>query len=414
MTVSSLSRLGTANAYDTVIANLENRQSNLSKLQDVLSTGKKITTPADDPTGAAQAERALNRLARIATDQRALDAQTASITTAESTLGDVTSALQQVRDLVASAGNGSFSDAERKTVAQQISTLGKQILDMANTKDSNGQPLFAALGSALQPFVGPSTSPDYAFNGLPGTATGGTYAIPGTLDGDSAFMLQPARDGVYNVKISNGSSTPTITSTPVTVTNSTQVNGSSYSLTVTGFDATAGTVTYDLTETPTSGSPIVTPGISAPWTQSGGFAVTGMQGLAMTVNGTPNVGDTLSVDPNSSVFATVDKAAADIGNAPNSTVASQAVTQALNNIDISLARISAVRGQAGNLLNRSSTISSNNDSRNTQQQSALSKAQDADMVKSISDFQSQQTGYQAALQSYAQIQKLSLFTYING
>jgi flagellar hook-associated protein 3 FlgL len=34
------------------------------------------------------------------------------------------------------------------------------------------------------------------------------------------------------------------------------------------------------------------------------------------------------------------------------------------------------------------------------------------MVQGISDFQNQQTGLQAALQSYAQVQRLSLFQYI--
>jgi flagellar hook-associated protein 3 FlgL len=35
-----------------------------------------------------------------------------------------------------------------------------------------------------------------------------------------------------------------------------------------------------------------------------------------------------------------------------------------------------------------------------------------DMVKGISDFNNLQTGYQAALQTYAQVQKLSLFNFI--
>ena len=35
------------------------------------------------------------------------------------------------------------------------------------------------------------------------------------------------------------------------------------------------------------------------------------------------------------------------------------------------------------------------------------------MVKGISDFTRIQTGYQAALQSYAQVQKLSLFNFIS-
>jgi flagellar hook-associated protein 3 FlgL len=34
------------------------------------------------------------------------------------------------------------------------------------------------------------------------------------------------------------------------------------------------------------------------------------------------------------------------------------------------------------------------------------------VIKGYSDFQNQTTGYQAALQTYAQVQKLSLFNYI--
>ena len=34
------------------------------------------------------------------------------------------------------------------------------------------------------------------------------------------------------------------------------------------------------------------------------------------------------------------------------------------------------------------------------------------MVQAISEFKNQQTGYQAALQSYASVQRLSLFDYL--
>ena len=71
--------------------------------------------------------------------------------------------------------------------------------------------------------------------------------------------------------------------------------------------------------------------------------------------------------------------------------AAQAMSQALFNFDIGIKRISAVRGRAGDLLNR---------------------AEDLDLIKGVADFQNQQTGYSAALQSSAQVQKLSLFNYI--
>ena len=73
---------------------------------------------------------------------------------------------------------------------------------LANRKDTNGLPLFSALGSALAPFVGPQTLPqDYTFAGQPGQVAGNEVAIPYALDGDRAFMHLPARDGVFNATL---------------------------------------------------------------------------------------------------------------------------------------------------------------------------------------------------------------------
>jgi flagellar hook-associated protein 3 FlgL len=84
----------------------------------------------------------------------------------------------------------------------------------------------------------------------------------------------------------------------------------------------------------------------------------------------------------------------------------------LNNIDIGMQRVSIVRGQAGDLMGRAERITANQEKRNVQLVSDRSAAEDLDMVKGISEFNNLQTGYQAALQSYAQVQKLSLFNFI--
>ena len=57
-------------------------------------------------------------------------------------------------------------------------------------------------------------------------------------------------------------------------------------------------------------------------------------------------------------------------------------------------------------------ISANPEKRSIQGEGDRSRAEDLDMIKGVSGFQNQNTGYQAALQSYAQVQKLSLFNYI--
>lgn len=421
MANTSFSRLGTANTYDNVLKNLQSRQTALANLQENLTSGKRVVVASDDPTGAAQAERSLTRIARIATDQRALESQRNSINAAESALGDVTDALQGFRELVVSAGNAAFTASERRSVAIQLSGLRDQVFALANRTDSNGLPLFSSLGSALAPFVGPQTPPqDYTFNGLPGQAASTEVTIPFALDGDSAFMHQSARDGVYNVTVTSATGlipeSRMLQTNNVTVTDPTLVNGSGYSIGITAVDTTTvpgtTTVTYDVTETPNVGGPFVGLTASYPSTQTGSIPITVMPGLAMTITGTPDVGDTVTVDTSPSLFSVLDDAISNIGGAGNGNAAAQAVSQALYNLDIGMERVAAVRGRAGDLLNRAERITDNQAKRSIQLEADRSRAEDLDIVKGISDFQNQQTSYQAALQSYAQVQKLSLFNYI--
>lgn len=419
MSTLSNARLGSANTYDTAVRNITTRQSALSALQENLTSGKRVVRASDDPTSAAIAERALTRISRIATDQRALASQVDAIAQAESVLGDVTDALQRFRELAVSAGSGIHSSAEHKTTALEMQGLRDQIYALANREDSNGQPLFSALGSALQPFVGPqATAPDYTFNGLPGQSASSAVSIPFALDGDSAFMHQPARDGSYNITNSNANSQ--LQANGITLTNAAAVTGSSYQLSniLVSAGATAGTskVTYDLTETTAAG--VLLPAVPttgadypSPTTGTGTIPIT-LPGLSLTLTGALTAGDRLTVQPNASLFSVMDNAIKGIGEATNNNTATQAVSQALHNIDIGMQRVSAVRAQAGELLSRADRISGNQDKRSLQMEADRSRAEDLDMVKGIANFQIQQTGYEVAMQTYAQIQKLSLFDFI--
>lgn len=434
MTTASFSRLGSANTYDTARNNLMTRQTNLTNAQEHLTSGKRVNTASDDPTAAAQAERALTRIARIQTDQRALDAQKSAITQAESTLGDVNDVLRNFRELVVSAGNVTNTAAERSIIAGQLQGLRDQVFSLSNRKDTNGQPLFGALASALTPFVGPQgAAPDYTFQGLPGQTASTAVAIPFTVDGDSAFMHQPSRDGVFNASVSAIPAGRTLTTNNVVVTNTATVAATAaaataatgvpyptYSISFTAVDSTTTpgttTATYTITETP-SVTPLGTPAPFAPvnisYASGTAAPITGVPGLSFSVSGTPAVGDTITLNERPSIFSVLDDAIKNISSASNNNDAIQAVGQALGNIDIGMSRISAVRAQTGDLLNRADRISDDQGKRSIQLESDRSRAEDLDMVQGFSDFQNQQVGYQAALQSYAQVQKLSLFNYIS-
>ncbi|HQQ69637.1 MAG TPA: flagellar hook-associated protein 3, partial [Alicycliphilus sp.] len=146
---SSFFRVSTANMYDSSVRNLSARQKTLVDLQENLTSGKRVVRPSDDPVAAAQAERALTRISRIQTEQRALEVQRNSVALAESALGDAVGLVQEMRQLVVGAGGGALKNEDRKTYANQIQSLQEQLRDVINRKDTNGMPLLGALGSAL-------------------------------------------------------------------------------------------------------------------------------------------------------------------------------------------------------------------------------------------------------------------------
>ena len=414
---SSFFRVSTANMYDSSVRNLSTRQKTLVDLQENLTSGKRVVRPSDDPVAAAQAERALTRISRIQTEQRALEVQRNSIAQAETTLGDAIGLVQEMRQLIVGAGGGALKNEDRKTYANQIQSLQEQLRDVINRKDTNGIPLLGALGSALQPFTGPLTgSPDYLFAGLPGQASSDSTSIATTVDGHAALMFDPVRDGIYGASVTQAPGSSLVTSA-VTTSNRDVLAGAGYELQIGGVTTSGGNtqVQYSLTKNGVAvpGGPFTASAVTGqpiPITITDG----GVSVMNFSLQGTPVVGDKVGLQPSPSLMSSIDSAIKGITNATSSTQAAQTVSQALAHMDAGIERLSNIRGYAGELLNRADRITGDQESRSIQLEADRSRAEDLDMLKGISDFQNANVGLEAALKSYAQVQRLSLFNYVNG
>lgn len=420
---SSFYRVSTASMYDSTMRNLSARQKNLADLQSNLSSGKRVQRPSDDPVAAAQAERALTRIDRIQTEQRALQSQRNAIAQAESTLGDAIGLVQEMRDAMVAAGNGSLNATDRKTYADQIQSLREQLTSVVNRQDTNGVPLLGALGSALQAFTEPQVGdPDYQFVGLPGQPSSNGNAIATTLDGHATLMFDPVRDGIYGASVTRGSAASTLVASTPQTSNLKTLDGAQYGLHVDSVtvNAVSGTTSigYTLTKTDKSGNVTSTTASTAPVTTGQPIPITITAGsdtvMSFNLQGTPAMGDTVGLKASASLMSSLDSAARGIASASDSTAAAQAVSQGLAHIDAGMARLSNMRGYAGELLNRADRITGDQEKREVQLEADRSRAEDVDMLKGLSDFQNASTSYDAALKSYAQVQRLSLFNYING
>ena len=436
-------RLGTANAFDRTLLNITNRQAGLAELQEKLSAGKKVLRASDDPTGAAQSERAQTRITRVEIEQRALSLQKNSMSLAESTLGDAQSLMQQIRQLVVQAGDATLTPADRSSLAQEMRSLRDQLFNYANKQDSNGVPLFGGLASATAPFIDLTTG--VQFNGISGQKSGGPVSIPSAMDGQTVFMNVPSGNGVFELDLGLGSlaTAPTGLSAartaliPPRATNTTNtgdawtdvgkvvdpaaLTGQNYVLAynVTPHPinpALPPTITYDVYRY----DPVADPtGAAAVPVLSNQPYVDGqdivVDGLSFTSRGVPANGDTVSLTQSTrtDVFAVVDAAIAAIDGKANSNVFTHDNSLSLAQLDSAMDRLQAARGTAGELLKRADIIDGNQEDKTIQLEADRSRAEDMDMVKGISEFETQQLGYSAALQTYAQIQRLSLFNYIS-
>ena len=420
----SFTRLSSATGYDNALRNLTTRYATMSALQENMTSGKKILRSSDDPTGAGQAERANTRIDRIKTEQRALDTQVSAITQAESTLGNANNLLTEFRTLVVQAGNGANSPRERDTIAKQLVGIRDELLTLANKKDSNGMPLFNGLGSTSAPFEtsadGVTPDPDYHFNGLPGQTAASTVAIPFTLDGRAAWMDVPQGNGVFSVSLGTANTGKAFTDIGlVTDASLMGTQGTNFTVKFTAPVAPAtGATTYTVTNN-SAGTP------SAAQTYTAGQSIT-MGGISMVVRGVPGNGDTLNVNPNAtntrpSIFDVLDRSIRSMYAVGSTTVGADSFDANFNQeqaislaqIDTSLEKISASRGKAGDLLTRADRITDTQAGNTVQAKTDKSNAEDLDMIAAAADQSNQQTAYQAALKSYASIQKLSLFNFIS-
>lgn len=306
-------RITTAYAFESSIGNLQRRQQALSETQEQLTSGKRVRKPSDDPAAAAQAERALAAQKRAESQMRALDASRNAMQMAEGALGDAGELMQQARELLVGAGNGSYTDSDRRTLAQAIRGLRDDLLAVANRGDGAGRYLFGGQGADGPPLLDNPGGVSWAAAAGQAQASAGESS-PLSLDGRAAWLeaADPANPG-----------------------------------------------------------------------------------------GTLSLFDTL--DRVVGELLTPGRTGAQIG---------QTVADGLRDLDAATDNLASWRARAGEALNRIDGIAERLAQGKLDAQRQRSEAEDLDLLQAISDFQNRQTGYDAALKTYATVQQMSLLQYL--
>lgn len=146
-------RLSTSYLYQHQIDSLSKAMSGYNDVSSRLSAGQTLLTPSDDPFNAAQTinyQTALDSMNQFDTARKyAQDA----LGQEDNTLNSIGNLLtENLSQKIVAGGNGSYSDEDRKSLATELQGIRDNLLDLANTKNSDDRYIFAGYKTQTTPF----------------------------------------------------------------------------------------------------------------------------------------------------------------------------------------------------------------------------------------------------------------------
>ncbi|HQO27907.1 MAG TPA: flagellar hook-associated protein FlgL [Accumulibacter sp.] len=450
-------RISSSQIYDIGLRNMGRNQSQLARLQDQLSTGRRMLTPADDPIAAAQA-LTLTQSKEVATQYVAnqLDARD-KLRLADTQLGSLTNVLQGVRSRLVQAGSTILSDSDRQAMAGELSASMEEILGLANSRTPAGEYLFSGYQGEVVPFVRSAASasagatPQIAYLGDDGqrlvqvassqtmaTNVAGSELLMNIREGNGSFATAATGNSAGIANQGSGmidiGSVLDMQKWQSALEGGFPWQGTSNRALEIRFTAPGGVKSYQIFDVsqpappaaaiPATAVSTVTPfaaGQAIPLlttTQPPATPVNTDFGAQVVINGLPVDGDTFTIRPsaNKSVFSTIQDSI-DLLNTPltasdKRVEYSGKLQNLLTNLDNAMANIGRTQASVGSRLQALDSLSESASSLDIQYQQTLSDLQDLDYAKAISDFTRSQMSLEAAQKSYVQISGLSLFKYI--
>ena len=393
-------RISTKSLQLQWLADVYRRQAELARIQKQVSSGKRISTAADDPAGASQIVSLRQGLDRLENYGANAEAARRRLALEENALDKFGDAVTRVRELAVESGGGIQSNETRTAIATEMRELMASMVDIANSQDGEGRYLFAGNDVKNQPVTLVNNVANY--NGDDGARVqriGDSRTIREGDPGSEVFFSIRNGNGTYSVQDS-ASNQGTAFFTAANVTDSAAWVPDNYTITFTS------ATSYAVTDS--GGNPIA----SGTWNP--GEAVS-FRGISVDLDGQPVTGDSFTVQPsiNSSIFATIDQmitclegdtvtpqGKADFQNVLNAT---------LLNLDRAERHLSDVRSSVGSRLAALDEQKSNNEELSLQLETTLSAVRDVDYPKAVSELETQLTSLEAAQKVFAQTRSLSLF-----
>lgn len=436
-------RVSTAQIFDSGARGILNNQADLFRLQNQMSTGRRILAPEDDPIGSAQAlvlSQSYELSGSYLNNQGA--AQT-KLNVVDTNLGQIGDLLQDVRERIVQAGSTTLQNSDRGFIADELEARFANLLGLANTQDGEGNYLFSGYQGSAVPFSASATG-SAVYLGDEGkrfVQVGASRQVATSVSGSQVFESIRTGNGTFATASAGNSAGGNNQGTGIVDQGSVGdlakwqaalANGALWqtptaagNLEVRFSTTAAGVSQYQLFDVSNPAAPTAigaltnfVSGQSIPLQNTNTLPVTDF-GASVVIQGQPAAGDRFSVAPsaNQSAFTTlrnvINILRSGVGSSTYSTTEfSNDIAGQLANIDRVLENVNSVRsGVSATLKDLDSLTNLHKDSQ-LDFKSRLSDLQDLDYAQAITDMSQQKMQLEAAQLTFKQTSQLSLFSIL--
>ena len=144
-------RISTSQLFQQSVDAMLERQRELSQTELQVASGKRMLHPSDDPSAAVRVLDLNESQKRLDQYQRNADAAIARLEQEETALISIEHLMQRVRELAVQGANDTLSTNDRVAIATEVREHIDNFLQLANSRDANGEYIFAGYQSKTRP-----------------------------------------------------------------------------------------------------------------------------------------------------------------------------------------------------------------------------------------------------------------------
>ena len=410
---------------------LSKQMENIQSVQSKISTGKNIVFASDDPVGAVELSGLNDVSSKVQQYINNAELSLSRLQMMDDALEATKNVFIRSKELAIQAANDVLAPSDRESIALEFDELKKELISLANTKDSTGAHLFSGFKTQTVPFVMDSNgSVTYQGDrGIISLAVSESRMLESTIDGGTVFRDIVTSSGVstdlfeavdnISRSIRTASSGVEAAKAPgIAKINITNEDAGTYSFTITSGSKSAdfslgitGTDLSDLATAINAADLDITATLEDTNTT---LKLTNQYSYDIEMSNLQIPGITKSQDDPTSFFTfqPVDASGNSLGNAQTIYDFDQTIASRLDEMSTIQNHLSNQRAKVGARINSANRQTDIMRERHLLINKDISKLADADLAELVTKLQSQLTSQEASQKAFVRISQLNLFDHI--